>query len=216
MLALPRNASFAFAARRCALALSGLQKPAWSSNVSLSARAAFRKMCQARPAATMFSESELSLQESVSTFAKEILGPKVSEMDKKSEFDPAILKGCFEQGIMGIEAPEEYGGVGLGFTAACIAVEEIARIDPSLAVMIDIHNTLNVAALMKYGTPDQKAQYLPRLCTDTVSRLVYVNTPSTFRFARIRPLIVRDETHTESFMQFLSIRGWERLGRVRT
>jgi len=117
----------------------------------------------------MFSESELALQESVATFAKEVIGPKVYEMDTKGEFDPEILKGCFEQGIMGIEAPEEFGGVGLGFTAACIAVEEIARVDPSLAVMIDIHNTLNVASLMKYGTDQQKSHYLPRLCQDTVS-----------------------------------------------
>jgi short/branched chain acyl-CoA dehydrogenase len=123
-----------------------------------------------RPASTMFSESELALQESVATFAKEVIGPKVYDMDMKGEFDPDILKGCFEQGIMGIEAPEEFGGVGLGFTAACIAVEEIARVDPSIAVMIDIHNTLNVASLMKYGTDEQKSQYLPRLCQDTVSR----------------------------------------------
>ena len=129
-------------------------------------------MCQAapRPAATMFSESELALQESVATFAKEVLGPKVSAMDKKAELDADVLKGCFEQGIMGIEAPEDYGGVGLGFTAACIAVEEIARVDPSLAVMIDIHNTLVVASVIKYGTSEQKAKYLPRLCRDTVSR----------------------------------------------
>ena len=118
----------------------------------------------------MFSESELSLQESVATFAKEVLGPKVAVMDKKGELDPEILKGCFEQGIMGVEVPEKYGGVGLGFTASCIAVEEIARVDPSVAVMIDIHNTLNIASLMKYGTEDQKAKYLPRLAQDTVSR----------------------------------------------
>jgi alkylation response protein AidB-like acyl-CoA dehydrogenase len=135
----------------------------------------------------MFSESELALQESVATFAKEVIGPKVSEMDSKGEFDPEILKGCFEQGIMGIEAPEEFGGVGLGFTAACIAVEEIARVDPSVAVMIDIHNTLNVASLMKYGTDKQKELYLPRLCKDTVSRCAHAPLISTASQVSPRP-----------------------------
>jgi alkylation response protein AidB-like acyl-CoA dehydrogenase len=68
---------------------------------------------------------------------------------------------------MGIEAPSEYGGVGLNFTAACLAVEEIARVDPAVAVLVDIHNTLLITAMMRYGTPEQKEQYLARLCTDT-------------------------------------------------
>jgi len=53
----------------------------------------------------------------------------------------------------------------------CLAVEEVARIDPSVAVMIDIQNTLLITAFMRYGTPEQKTQYLTRLCTDTVCRL---------------------------------------------
>ncbi len=142
----------------------------------------------------MFSESELALQESVATFAKEVIGPKVYEMDTKEEFDPEILKGCFEQGIMGIEAPEEFGGVGLGFTAACIAVEEIARVDPSLAVMIDIHNTLNIASLMKYGTDEQISLYLPRLCQDTVSR----HAPQSFENILIMRCCRLDRQHVYS------------------
>jgi alkylation response protein AidB-like acyl-CoA dehydrogenase len=118
----------------------------------------------------MFSESEEALQESVSKFAKEVIGPKVNEMERLAKFDPDVIKGCFEQGIMGIDGPEKYGGVELGFTAACIAVEEIARVDPSIAVMVDIHNTLNITALSRYGTEEQKEKYLTRLCTDTVSR----------------------------------------------
>ena len=68
---------------------------------------------------------------------------------------------------MGIEAPSEYGGVGLGFSAACLAVEEIARVDPAVAVLVDIHNTLLITAMMRYGTTAQKETYLPRLCAST-------------------------------------------------
>uniref|UniRef100_A0A7S0W885 short-chain 2-methylacyl-CoA dehydrogenase n=2 Tax=Hemiselmis tepida TaxID=464990 RepID=A0A7S0W885_9CRYP len=89
-------------------------------------------------------------------------------MDDNAAMDPDIVSACFEQGLMAIEAPEEYGGVGLGFTAACLAVEEVARVDPSVAVMIDIQNTLLITSFMRYGTPEQKERFLTRLCTDTV------------------------------------------------
>jgi len=113
-------------------------------------------------------ESERDLRDSVEIFAREVLAPMVAEMDDKAELDKDVLAACFEQGIMGIEAPEEYGGVGLGFVASCLAVEEVARVDPSVAVMIDIQNTLLITAFMRYGTEEQKKKYLTRLSTDTV------------------------------------------------
>jgi len=131
-----------------------------------------RRMCSdaavIRPAVTMYSEEEEMLRESVATFAREVIGPKVSQMDRDGVMDPEIVAACFAQGVMGIEAPEEYGGVGLGFTAACLAVEEVARVDPSVAVMIDIHNTLLITAFMRYASEEQKAKYLPKLCQEYV------------------------------------------------
>jgi len=108
------------------------------------------------------------LRDSVATFAKEFLLPRAIEMDQAGKMDPEVVAAMFENGLMGIEVPEEYGGLGLGFTAACIAVEEIAKVDPAVAVMMDIQNTLNVTAFRHYGTKEQQAQYLPRLATDTV------------------------------------------------
>ncbi|KAJ1483171.1 acyl-coenzyme A dehydrogenase, partial [Baffinella frigidus] len=117
-----------------------------------------------------FSENEEMMRESVRRFATEVLAPKVvADMDRAEALDPAVLAACFDAGIMGIEAPEEYGGSGMGFTAACLAVEEIARVDPSVAVMVDIQNTLLITAFMRYGTPEQKTKYLTRMCTDTVA-----------------------------------------------
>mmetsp|Transcript_86535 Transcript_86535/g.231159 ORF Transcript_86535/g.231159 Transcript_86535/m.231159 type:complete len:437 (+) Transcript_86535:1-1311(+) len=123
----------------------------------------------ARAASTMLSEGEQQLKESVAVFVKEVVAPKVAEMDEKGEMDPEIIKACFDQGIMGICAPEEYGGVGLGFTSVCVAVEEIATVDPALAVLVDIHNTINIPSLMYHGTPEQKAKWLPLLATSTPS-----------------------------------------------
>ena len=133
-----------------------------------------RQMCievsGTRPAVTMFSEEEEALRESVATFARERIAPKVAQMDHEGVMDKDIIEACFAQGVMGIEAPEEYGGVGMGFTAACLAVEEIAKVDPAVAVMIDIHNTLLITAFMRFATDDQKAKYLPKLCGEYVGR----------------------------------------------
>lgn len=89
-------------------------------------------------------------------------------MDKAGAMAPEVVTALFEQGLMGIEVPAEYGGVGVGFTAACLAVEEIAKVDPAVAVLMDIQNTLLVTAFNRYGSAEQKEKYLPRLATDTV------------------------------------------------
>eukprot|EP00285_Hemiselmis_virescens_P008489 CAMPEP_0173378382 /NCGR_PEP_ID=MMETSP1356-20130122/1547_1 /TAXON_ID=77927 ORGANISM="Hemiselmis virescens, Strain PCC157" /NCGR_SAMPLE_ID=MMETSP1356 /ASSEMBLY_ACC=CAM_ASM_000847 /LENGTH=401 /DNA_ID=CAMNT_0014331425 /DNA_START=176 /DNA_END=1377 /DNA_ORIENTATION=+ len=133
-----------------------------------------RRMCSGAAgegpitACTMMTDDERSMRDSVEIFAREVLAPKVGKMDAEAAMDPEVIAACFEAGIMAIEAPEEYGGVGLGFTASCLAVEEIARVDPAFAVMIDIQNTLLITSFMRYGTTAQKEKFLTRLCKDTV------------------------------------------------
>jgi len=110
------------------------------------------------------------MSESVSKFASEVILPKVRDMDEAEKMDPTIIEQCFEQGLMGIEIPEEYGGAGMNFTAAIVAIEELARVDPSVSVMCDVHNTLVNTAILKYGTEESKRKWLPKLATDTVGR----------------------------------------------
>ncbi|KAL6799867.1 acyl-CoA dehydrogenase/oxidase [Trichoderma sp. SZMC 28012] len=115
------------------------------------------------------SEIEAAMTESVSKFATDVVLPKAREMDEAEAMDPAIVEQMFEQGLMGIEIPEEYGGAGMNFTSAIIAIEELARADPSVSVMCDVHNTLCNTAIMKWGSEHIKRTYLPRLATDTVA-----------------------------------------------
>lgn len=117
---------------------------------------------------THFSETEQMLCDSVSKFANDIIAPKVREMDEAEKMDPQIIEQLFEQGLMGFEIPEEYGGAGMNFTAAIVGIEELARIDPSVSVMVDVHNTLVVTAILKYGTEESKRKWLPKLATNTV------------------------------------------------
>ncbi|EED22215.1 acyl-CoA dehydrogenase, putative [Talaromyces stipitatus ATCC 10500] len=117
---------------------------------------------------THLSETETLMAETVSKFAQEQIGPKVRDMDEAEAMDPAVVEQLFEQGLMGIEIPEEYGGSGMNFTSAIIAIEELARVDPSVSVLVDVHNTLVNTAVMTYGSAETQRRWLPQLASGTV------------------------------------------------
>ncbi len=117
---------------------------------------------------TVLSEDESLFQASVREFADAEIKPYVREMDEKQKIRPEIIQKCFELGLMGIEPGEEYGGSGGSFFIACLAIEELARVDPSISVCVDVNNTLTINAFLNYGTEAQKKKYVTRLATDTV------------------------------------------------
>lgn len=117
---------------------------------------------------TVLSEEERLFQSSVREFAEAEIKPYVREMDEKQKIRPEIIQKCFELGLMGIEPGEEYGGSGGSFFMACMAIEELARVDPSISVCVDVNNTLTINAFLNYGTEAQKKKYITRLATDTV------------------------------------------------
>lgn len=119
---------------------------------------------------THFSETETFMAEAVSKFANDTIAPKVREMDEAEVMDPTIVEKLFEQGLMGIEIPEEYGGAGMNFTSAIVGIEELARVDPSVSVMVDVHNTLVNTAVLKYASTELKKKWLPKLATNTVGK----------------------------------------------
>jgi alkylation response protein AidB-like acyl-CoA dehydrogenase len=113
-------------------------------------------------------EEETMLRDTVRRFAQQEIAPRVRAMDEAQKLDPDILRQLFELGLMAIEAPLELGGAGASFFSAVLAVEEIARVDPAVAVMVDVQNTLAVNALLRWGSPDQQRLYLPRMAQQTV------------------------------------------------
>jgi alkylation response protein AidB-like acyl-CoA dehydrogenase len=122
----------------------------------------------ARPALTLLSEDENAFREAVRTFAETEIKPHVTHMDEKAEMDSSLVKKLFEMGLMGIETPEKYGGAGSTFTMACIAVEEIARVDGSVSVLLDVQNTLTTNAFLKWGNELQKEKYLSKMASGWV------------------------------------------------
>ncbi len=119
-------------------------------------------------ALTQFSQEEMDFAEAVKSFANAEIKPLVSRMDQEQKMDLGLVKKLFEMGLMGIETPTELGGAGSSFTMACIAVEEIAKVDGSVSVMVDVQNTLVTNALLRWGTDAQKKKYLPKMASEWV------------------------------------------------
>jgi alkylation response protein AidB-like acyl-CoA dehydrogenase len=117
---------------------------------------------------TVLEEDEQMFRESVRRFARERLAPQVRAMDEAGKFAPELLREMFALGLMGIHISEEYGGQGGSFFQAILAIEELAKVDPSASVIADVQNTLVNNAIARWGTAAQKQQYLSRLASDTV------------------------------------------------
>lgn len=111
-------------------------------------------------------EEEAMMRDATTQWAKEVLAPLVRQMDDAGKMEPHIIQGCFDSGFMGVEVPEEYGGCGSSFTSALLVVEELAKVDPSVSVMVDIHNTIVNNCFSYWASDRLKAKWLPRLTTD--------------------------------------------------
>ena len=117
---------------------------------------------------TSLTEEEVLLRDTVRQFAQQEISPRVRAMDEEQKLDPGILRQLFELGLMAIEAPLELGGAGASFFSAVLAVEEISRVDPAVAVIVDVQNTLAVNALLRWASPDQQRLWLPRMAQQAV------------------------------------------------
>jgi alkylation response protein AidB-like acyl-CoA dehydrogenase len=120
----------------------------------------------ATPPLTILSEEEAMFRDAVREFAEREVRPHVHDMDEAACFRPDIIPKFFALGLMGIEVPEQYGGAGGNIFMAVLAIEELARVDASAAIYVDVHNTLVNNALLRWGTQEQQARYFPRLTTE--------------------------------------------------
>ena len=117
---------------------------------------------------TDLSEDERLFRDMVGQFAEAEIRPLVRQMDEASTIPRALIDRCFELGIMGVEIPERFGGAEATFFMSALVVEELARVDASIAVLVDVQNTLVNNCLLRYGTPELQARYFPRLASKWV------------------------------------------------
>lgn len=117
---------------------------------------------------TVLSEEEGLFRASVREFAEGEVRPLVETMEHTGRLDAGLIKQCFELGLMAIESPEEYGGAGSTIFNAILAIEELARVDASVSVFVDVHNTLVTNAFMRWASDEQKKKYMPQLAEGRV------------------------------------------------
>ena len=146
-----------------------------------------------RDALTFLGEEERFFQQAVREFARDEIAPRVSAMDEARSMDSALVGKLFELGLMGVEIPAHLGGAGSSFFAAVLVVEELSAIDPSVAVLVDVQNTLVINALLRYGTEDQKSRFLPRLASDTVGAYALSEAGSGSDAFALRCAAVRED-----------------------
>ena len=119
----------------------------------------------ATPALTVLSEEEELFRQTVRDFAETEVRPHVAEMDEAGKFRPDLIQKFFDLGLMGVEVPEQWGGAAGSIFLATIAIEELARVDASAAIYVDVHNTLVNNCLLRWGSEEQKARLFPRMTT---------------------------------------------------
>jgi alkylation response protein AidB-like acyl-CoA dehydrogenase len=122
----------------------------------------------ASSALTILSEEEQMFQQAVRDFAAEKVRPLVSQMDQAGQMDQGLIPELFGLGLMGIEIPDSHGGAGGGLFMTTLAVEELSAVDASVAILVDVQNTLVIEPLLKWASDEQKQRYFPRLAADTV------------------------------------------------
>ena len=117
---------------------------------------------------TLLSEEESMFRDAIREFADSEIRPHVARMDEAQQFDADIIPKFFEMGLMGIEIPEKWGGSDGTIFMAAIAIEELARVDASAAIYVDVHNTLCNNAVLRWASEEQKARYFPRLTSEVL------------------------------------------------
>ncbi len=104
-----------------------------------------------------------NLRDSVRRFANERVAPLAADIDKSNQFPPHLWREMGDLGLLGITASDAYGGLGLGYLAHCVAVEELSRASASVGLSYAAHSNLCVNQISRNGTPEQKQRYLPKL-----------------------------------------------------
>ncbi|MFG2101556.1 acyl-CoA dehydrogenase family protein [Micromonospora echinaurantiaca] len=108
-------------------------------------------------------EEQEALRESVREFAREVVAPVIAEHYEKHTFPYEVIRQMGKMGLFGLPFPEEHGGMGGDYFALCLALEELARVDSSVAITLEAAVSLGAMPIYRFGTEEQKAQWLPKL-----------------------------------------------------
>lgn len=113
----------------------------------------------------LLQEKHHQIKARVRQFAETVIKPVIDDYDEKEIFPVDLVREMGKLGVLGMTAPVEFGGQGADYLSYVIAIEEMARIDSSMAATLAAHNSLGVGPIVEFGTQEQKAKFLPAFCT---------------------------------------------------
>ena len=113
-------------------------------------------------------DEHAQLRETVGRFARDAVAPVIGDLYERGEFPYEIVAQMGKMGLFGLPVAEEYGGMGGDYFALCLALEELARVDSSVAITVEAGVSLGIMPIYRYGTEEQKREWLPRMCAGQV------------------------------------------------
>ncbi|MEV6599053.1 acyl-CoA dehydrogenase family protein [Actinoplanes sp. NPDC051346] len=125
------------------------------------------------------SEEQEALRDSVRDFAREQVAPVIAEHYERKTFPYDVIRQMGKMGLFGLPFPEEHGGMGGDYFALCLALEELARIDSSVAITLEAAVSLGAMPIYRFGTDEQKSRWLPQLCSGEALAAFGLTEPGT-------------------------------------
>ncbi len=116
---------------------------------------------------TRLTAEQEQLRKTVQEFAREVVAPVAAHHDETKTFPYDVVRQMGEMGLFGLPFPEEFGGMGGDYFALCLALEELARVDQSVAITLEAGCSLGAMPVYRFGTQAQKERWLPELCAGT-------------------------------------------------
>jgi short-chain 2-methylacyl-CoA dehydrogenase len=113
---------------------------------------------------TRLNEEQEQLRKTVEAFAREVVAPVAAHHDATKTFPYDVVRQMGQMGLFGLPFPEEYGGMGGDYFALCLALEELGRVDQSVAITLEAGVSLGAMPVYRFGTEEQKQEWLPMLC----------------------------------------------------
>jgi len=143
-----------------------------------------------------FSEEQELLRQTVRDFAEREIAPGASARDEAGRFPTELMPKLAALGLLGIHIPQDYGGAGLDALSGAVIIEEIARVDGAVALIIASHNALCAGHILIFGNETQKKKYLPTLATgETLGAWALTEPGSGSDAAALRTSAIRDKDH---------------------
>lgn len=141
-------------------------------------------------------EEQVLLRDTVRRFAADVVAPRAKEIDASGEFPIEFFRQAGELGLAGVYVPEEYGGAGMDMVAYCLAIEEISKVCASSGVILSVNNSLVCDPILRYGTEEQKREFLAPLAAGRKLGCFALTEPEAGSdAAALRSTARRDDDH---------------------